>query len=195
MNMTFQLSCPHCLKQVTVQIGAKVEAVCAGEDISVNDKFLLWRSSLDSGEIAMLQLAKESGTLDALKQALERSDIDMPGNIDKFFLYFLMRSQQVAIPRDSLQFLLNIFPGRIEVWRYQAIVGILCNKQLVMFAPFIAMRGKSKESGGLTGLTIDHMAMLQNLVKTKWGYVPAGGGLFAKELKKKQFGDFARIGQ
>lgn len=192
--MRIKALCPHCQEEVIFDAEVQLQGIYKPDNSDENSKYLAWKGRLSENEVALLDQAQKVGILEAMMQAFTGAPCQPPKNPHKFFLDFLASAVPMMVPISSLDLLIAEFGGRIEVMQWQQIVGILSDKQLMAFAP-LAYLGPSKNGNKEKRLSVSYEALTQGWLKTKMGYVPQGARVFGEQIRRKNFGDFARLVQ
>lgn len=179
-------SCPHCGKNVLIRIEA---GLYAAEELGQ----VPWEETLPAALRAVLRTARDSGLLAAFEEALARrpGDNPPPAQRPKFFVTWLRTMVTKRVPGPALRTFVEQFGGQIVVWGAQGLLGVTSNGKLVGFVPQEAVLGTTAPRGKHRVAVPASEGALREWVKTRYGYVPAGGMLL-DELRRHSIGEFAR---
>ena len=131
--------CPHCRKSIKIAIQTDILAV----DIPEEEGNIDWNAGLSDQEKVAIQTAKESGTLEAFKRAVEYGD-SRPKSIERFFISYLRIAKPRIIPEFATRALFKEFPRqRVNVLQAQGILAVVVEGSIRKFIPLELAAGKS----------------------------------------------------
>lgn len=186
-----KLICPCCSAEISVDVDftnvrqweARVDSADA------------WKLGLTAEQIAFAERADADGLVDAMMKAhlAGQHGASVPRFPKRFFVGFFKTATPKRIPQFALDIFVDRFGGRIEFLSAQGTGLVISDRKPKMFVPLNFVSGTSlrgNTGGGKLRLDTDHAKLIE-WVRTKMGYVP-NTGLFADEMKRKSYGEFAR---
>jgi hypothetical protein len=187
--------CPHCGEMCSVPIEIRIlePEKFQAEAVTVADPF----AGLTPDQRAIIDAAEKTGLLPAFTQALGHrfsASEHMPKSPGRFLITFLRLAAPKRAPAFIVRHYTRQFPGRIEFWGAEGILGVTADGKFRAFLPTHLALGvgvkKANGSSSSLRLPVDEAAFA-DWVKTRHGYVPASCALFVKELQKRSIGEFA----
>lgn len=130
--------CPHCRNSIRVGVQTEILSVDIPEEGNID-----WDAGLSTHEKGAIEAAKESGTLDAFKRAVEYGD-HRPRSIERFFLSYLRSAKPRIIPEFATRTLFKEFPRqRVNILQAQGILAVVVEGSIRKFIPLELAAGKS----------------------------------------------------
>lgn len=179
--------CPHCQKSIEVVLH---------HDITVSFPFEEggdWRAPLATREIEVIERAKATGILEAFEAAVTViKKENLPRVIQHFFLHFLRTLSPVVVPRKVLYRYAAEFGGRIEFRQSQGVACVLSDQILRQFVHLEILTGQRvrKRDGKVAAVLDVDEGMLDDVIRTKFGYIPKGKANFLDYMRKRSIGEF-----
>lgn len=192
--ITWEGPCPHCNEPVRFRL--ETDYGTFGKQGSDED----WRASISDKDRQVLASAEASGVFRSYQQAaIARPNVPPLRNAAKGFLAFLARMKPQTLTPQAALMIRSTFPASVvEVYTSAEISAITLNGTLSLFIPTAHITKSEMQADGKIE---DGKVKVQRLVedaedfhawiKTRMGYVPAGGGMFLKEMRKRCYGAFS----
>jgi hypothetical protein len=200
---TRAFTCPNCNTQL--QFRTRIQIVSIGEPLSAievdkrdgrpTSEKALARNKLVEANQNLLDAAEKCGVFSAFWQAVETAANHIPSHRKEYFLKWLERAGKQKTPEYGLRRHLKNYEaevnGELELWGFQDVSAILCDKQFKLFIPTKLVKGEKIEKLKFSpkGITTNKQMDLTVWIRTKYGYI-AKSKVFTDELRKHSIGAF-----
>lgn len=202
-RLTNAIVCPHCKGDIQLVVRSRITVVRGEVEIPVGSiakpdgekritRAEAWVASLTPTQRGVIDEARETGILDALRTAVAFMPIgSRPAIVEKFLMTTLALAEPITetgeIPRVLLNRLRDAYPeGRLTVYKTSSILIVTLDSRLVGFLPknILNERRPSKFH--------DRDPEDAGWFKTRFGYV-AGKGPFYEEMRHRYLGEFQTV--
>lgn len=187
--------CPHCDKQIRVNINFEIEASFVDEDADGFD----WKERLEPHEITIVETAMSTGIYKAYASAVERSAPNQetpPKATPAGFLRFLRLAVPKIVPRWALdQFIREFRPAQVQVMASNGVGMVLADNSVRWFFPSCLTMGQQIKdlTGKKKGRLDADPEQFNTWIRTRNGYV-FGPGAMLSALAGARPGDLALRG-
>lgn len=185
------VTCPACEHEFEVRL--KLTAKIYGLATATPKEALTPRRR---PEDHLLDAAEQSGVFDVFRVACERLKVgNRPSDIRRYFVMWAEKKDLVQAPASSLAILREEVgeEGYIELWQWGGVVGVVVDRNLLMFVPYDYLKGLS--GGDLLQMRLPALQPLTTWVRGRFGYVPIDAQGFQNALRERSIGGFARLNQ
>lgn len=188
--------CPHCQKELRIDVCSTVTGARTMEEHELSFGPDQWKEGLSDSELALIKQAQISGLLKAFGEAVEqRGGMSSPRSMERFLVTFLRTMAVSRVPEYVIRHY-NAEYGRrpLEFWQGQGVCAVIVDGRIRAFVPLQIFKGHMVKSvrGENTKRMGGDEQTLQAWTKTRFGYVPDSAVVFARELRRKSIGEFAR---
>lgn len=191
-------SCPNCKARIQFLLRVKVygvKEVSPEEDTDTTNRTRM-KAEANAEQREIVELAKQEGVIEALRQAVEASSTSKPRDIEQFFLTFISNATRTSTPEFALRQCLvdkTDAKGNLELYTLNGIGAVLADGVFRVFMPTELIQGKPLKRLGVKGgaPTSKETTTLEVWVKTRYGYV-VGRGAYMSELRRRAIGAFAK---
>lgn len=131
--------CPHCKGSISVSIRTEI----LGVNIPEEEGNIDWSAGLSDEEKRSIDVARDSGVLDAFGRVVEYNQ-QYPKSIERFFLNFLRNARPRTIPSFAIRALFEEFPTkRVNVVQGDGVIAVIVEGAIRRFIPLKLAAGES----------------------------------------------------
>jgi hypothetical protein len=190
--MAKTITCPHCQKDVKLDIQYTVDVASELSDVNETDWRGAWLATLNPQDQDAVKRAIEGGLIEPFAAAVLEAHGQVVRRSERAFLAWLRTAKAKIVPQFAVDYFAEQYGGQITYIAGQSVAAVLSDGYFKEFIPDKTVCGSSVKAGsGKLRVSQGSLIELMNWTRTKFGYV-AGKGALHSQLSRRSYGDFAR---